>query len=313
MDYIVAGYNMLTDIYYADGSTVLNTPGGSFYSASGVKYWRDSVAYVGTAGPDFDENYLEWFENNKIECLVKKCLPHTLKYTLNYRPDGIWSEECTYGEEYETMAKDIGRITPAMLGEAIDSNTKGIYIEASLSAKIADNFKEVKALIPNGILMWEINGDDLRNPEAKAAINERIAQVDAFSLNFDEATGFFGTDDKDAILKGLSSYNKPCFFRMGELGAGMINGEKIVFAPSSGVDRSVDPTGCGNCSTAAAMIGLAEELGYEETVVMANLAAAACASQFGPFPRVTEETRSEAYGELQGILDKKEFVYGKLL
>ena len=46
MEYIVAGYNMLTDITYSDGSTIENTPGGSFYSASGVKFWRDSVAYA---------------------------------------------------------------------------------------------------------------------------------------------------------------------------------------------------------------------------------------------------------------------------
>ena len=99
MDYIVAGYNMLTDIYYADGSTLENSPGGSFYSASGVKFWRDSVAYVGTAGPDFDTWYGDWFRKNRIDCRVIPCLPHTLKYTLEYRPDGIWSERCLYGDD----------------------------------------------------------------------------------------------------------------------------------------------------------------------------------------------------------------------
>ena len=313
MDYIVAGYNMLTDIYYADGSTLMNTPGGSFYSASGVKFWRDSVAYVGTAGPDFDTWYGDWFRQNNIDCKVKTCLPRTLKYSLTYRADGIWREECTYGDDYELMAKDIGRITPDMLAEAVDSRTKGIYMEASLSAKIADHFPEVKALIPNGILMWEINGDDLRNPDAKAAIDERIAQVDAFSMNYDEAVGFFGTADKAAIAKAIGAYGKPCFFRQGELGAGLICKDRLVFAPAKGVEDSVDPTGCGNCSTAAAMIGLAEGLSDEETVAMANLAAAKCAGQFGPFPCVTTQTRREADIALQDFLRQKTFVYGRLL
>ena len=64
MEYIVAGYNMLTDITYSDGSTIENTPGGSFYSASGVKFWRDSVAYLGTAGPDFERWYGKWVSDN---------------------------------------------------------------------------------------------------------------------------------------------------------------------------------------------------------------------------------------------------------
>lgn len=313
MEYIVAGYNMLTDIYYADGTAKLNEPGGSFYSASGVKYWRDSVAYIGTAGPDFDKWYGEWFFRNNIECRVSKCLPYTLKYSLNYGENGIWTEECSYGEEYERMAKDIGRITPSMFEAAASPDTKGIYIEASLSAVIADHFADIKELLPSSLLMWEINGDDLRDQDSAAAIEERIHQVDAFSMNYDEASAFFGTSDKTHIASALGKYNKPCFLRQGELGAGMICGNNLVFAPSRGVQRSIDPTGCGNCSTAASMIGLAEGLSYEMTVAMANLAAAECAAQFGPFPCVTGSTRKEAKRALQAYLESDEFVYGRLL
>ena len=194
-----------------------------------------------------------------------------------------------------------------------DENTKGIYIEASLSAKIADHFREVKRLIPHGVLMWEINGDDLRDPQARDAINRRIGQADAFSMNFDEATGFFGTDDKDAILHALAAYQKPCFFRQGELGSGIICGEKAVFAPAVGVENSVDPTGCGNCSTAAAMVGLAEGKSYEETSAMANIAAAYCAGQFGPFREVTAQSRAEACRQLDDYMRHDPFVYGRLL
>lgn len=313
MEYIVAGYNMLTDIFYADGRKLENTPGGSFYSASGVKYWRDSLSYIGTAGPDFERWYGEWFRRNAIDCRVTPCLPKTLKYTLTYRSDGIWTEACSYGEEYERMAKDIGRLTPEMFAEAAGENCRGIYIEASLSAKIADDFPRIKALIPDALLMWEINGDDLRNGASHTAIEERIAQVDAFSLNFDEAVGFFATEDKTAILRGIAAFRKPCFFRQGELGAGIICGDVSVFAPAVGVGQSVDPTGCGNCSTAAAMVALSEKREYEEAVAMANLAAAACAAQFGPFPCVNEESRAEAEKNLTAFRAKANYVYGRLL
>ena len=312
MDYIAAGYNMLTDVYFSDGTSILNTPGGSWYAASGLAFWRKSVAYAGTAGPDFDAFYGEWFAANGITCRVRKCLPETLKYELSYRPDGIWTEKCSQGEAYEAMAKDVGRITPEMIAECAGPETKGIYIEASLSAKIADSFEAVKALVPGAFLLWEINGDDLRDPACKAAIETRIAQTDAFSMNFDEACGFFGTDDPEKILTGLQRYGKPCFFRLGERGAGLIFPDRAVFAPAIGLSESADPTGCGNCSTAASLIGLAEGLSPERTVLMATLAASYCARQTPPWPKADGAFRAEMEQKLEELLKTAEFTYDAL-
>ena len=302
MEYIAAGYNMLTDVYFADGRKILNTPGGSWYAASGLAFWRSSVAYAGTAGPDFDRYYGDWFAANGIICRVKKCLPETLRYELRYRPDGIWTEKCSQGEEYETMAKDVGRITPEDIAACAGPETKGIYIEASLSAKIADGFAAVKALVPQAFLMWEINGDDLRDPACKTAIEARIAQVDAFSMNHDEACGFFGTEDEASILAGLQKYGKPCFFRLGERGSSLVTPEGVTFAPAIDLAESVDPTGCGNCSTAAALIGLAEGLSAEKTVRMANLAASYCAKQTPPWPKADDAFRAEMERKLEEYL-----------
>lgn len=296
---------MLTDVFFADGRQILNTPGGSWYAASGLAFWRKSVAYVGTAGPDFDAFYRDWFAANGIECRVKTCLPETLKYELKYGANGIWTEACSQGEAYEAMAKDVGRITPEMLAECAGPETKGIYIEASLSAKIADGLAAVKALVPQAMLMWEINGDDLRDPACKDAIEARIAQVDAFSMNFDEACGFFGTEDPEEIVAGLQSYGKPCFFRLGEDGSALVMPEAAVFAPAIGLEESVDPTGCGNCSTAAALIGLAEGLSPEKTVLMANLAASYCAKQTPPWPLADDAFRAEMEERLDEIISRR--------
>ena len=312
MEYIAAGYNMLTDVRFADGRQILNTPGGSWYAASGLVFWRKSVAYVGTAGPDFDGFYGDWFAANGIDCRVKKCLPETLKYELTYGANGIWTESCSQGEAYEAMAKDAGRITPEMIADAAGPETKGIYIEASLSAKIADGFWEIKALVPQALLLWEINGDDLRDPACKQAIEARIAQADAFSMNFDEACGFFKTSDPEKILAGLQRYGKPCFFRLGERGSGLVTPEAAVFAPAIGLEESSDPTGCGNCSTAASLIGLAEGLSPERTVLMANLAAAYCAKQTPPWPGADDAFRAEMEQELEELLRTVEFTYGRL-
>ena len=299
MEYIVAGYNMITDIYYPDGSVVKASPGGSFYSAAGIKMWRDSVAYLGTAGPDFNDYYGKFFADNEISTYISEVLPKTLSYDLVYATDGSWSESCSYGDEFETMAKDVGRITPQMFAPLCDENTKGIYIEASLSAKIADDFPQVKALIPNGKLMWEINTEDLFDPAKKDAIMQRIGQVDIYSVNLHEAKAFFAKETKEQVVAEIQKIGKPCFLRLGEEGAGLVTADSAVFAPPVNVENSVDPTGCGNCSTAASLIGFAENLPVFDTVMMANISAGFNAQQIGPWPKVDTATRQQAYNMLE--------------
>ena len=294
MEYIVAGYNMITDIYYPDGRVIKASPGGSFYSAAGIRMWRESIAYVGTAGPDFNDYYGKFFADNNIETHISEVLPKTLSYDLVYAPDGSWTESCSYGEEFEVMAKDIGRITPEMFAPLCDENTKGIYIEASLSAKIADNFPQVKALIPNGKLMWEVNTEDLFDATKKEAILERISQVDIYSVNLHEGKAFFDRETKEEVIAEIQKLGKPCFLRLGEEGAGFVTATEAVFAPPVMVENSVDPTGCGNCSTAAALIGFAEGLPLLDATIMANISSGFNAQQVGPWPKVDAETQSKA-------------------
>ena len=299
MEYIVAGYNMITDIYYPDGRVLKGSPGGSFYSAAGIKMWRDNLAYVGTAGPDFIDFYGKFYADNNIRTVISEVLPKTLSYDLIYAPDGSWTERCSYGEEYEAMAKDVGRLTPEMFASLCDESTKGIYIEASLSAKIADDFDALKSLLPKGKLMWEVNTEDLFDPAKKEAILERIEKVDIYSVNLHEAKAFFGKETCEEVVSEIQKIGKPCFLRLGEEGAGLITADSAVFAPPVDVETSVDPTGCGNCSTAAALIGFAEGLPPFDTVMMANIAAGYNARQVGPWPVVTEKTREEAYAMLE--------------
>jgi len=150
MEYIVAGYNMVTDIYYPDREPVIASPGGSYYAAAGIALWRDSLVYIGTAGPDFGMHYGKYFSQSKIATDISECLPSTLYYTLHYNEDGSWEEACKQGTEYEEFAKKAGQLRPEMFLSHIDSDTKGIYIEASLSARIAGRFDELKRLIPHG-------------------------------------------------------------------------------------------------------------------------------------------------------------------
>lgn len=58
--------------------------------------------------------------------------------------------------------------------------------------------------------------------------------------------------------------------------------------------ETVDATGCGNCSTAAALYCYCEELDPTKVEVMANISAAYNLLQYGPYPDITSEIRKEA-------------------
>ena len=121
-------------------------------------------------------------------------------------------------------------------------------------------------------------------------------------MNLNEAKVFFGLDTLDDVLEELHKIGKPCFFRAGEKGAYMLQDGQTAFLPAVGTAESVDPTGCGNCSTAASLVGFAEGLGPWQTVAMANVAAGFNARQYGPWPLVTPQARSEARRQKEMLL-----------
>ena len=128
--------------------------------------------------------------------------------------------------------------------------------------------------------------------------------MDIYSVNLHEARGFWGKETLEEIIEEIQKLGKPCFLRLGEEGAGLVTADSAVFAPPVKVENSVDPTGCGNCSTAAALIGFAEGLDAFDTVMMANISAGFNACQIGPWPVVDEATRAEAQKLLEEAKEK---------
>ncbi len=302
MEYLVGGYTMLNDFDLPGGKRLRDVLGGSVFSAAGIRLWRDSVAYIGAAGEDFDRFYGPYFENNGIAVSVKKPVDRTLRYQMKYNDDGSWEESCQYGPEYEQKAARLCLLEAGQFAPYCGEDTKGIYVEAALSTRIVNQFSELKAMMPNGKLMWEITTGDLLTPSRHTQVLEKIQTVDAFSMNFNEAKAFFGKQELEEVLDELRKIGKPCFFRAGERGAYMLQGSETAFLPAVGTEESVDPTGCGNCSTATALIGYAEGLGPWETVAMANVSAGFNARQYGPWPLATPEARRQAQQQKEALL-----------
>ena len=170
MEYLVGGYTMMNDFDLKDGRQLRDVLGGSVFSAAGIRLWRDSVAYIGAAGEDFDQYYGPYFEANGIKVSVKKPVKHTLRYQMKYNADGSWEESCRYGEAYEEDASRMCALDASQFAPYCDENTKGIYLEASLHAPITGQFGQLKRMMPNGKLMWEITTGDLLAPKRHAQV-----------------------------------------------------------------------------------------------------------------------------------------------
>ena len=142
-------------------------------------------------------------------------------------------------------------------------------------------------------IMWEV-ATATANQEHLEDFYRILPTVDYYSLNLKEARSLFGLQEEREVIAHMAGLGVPVYFRVGVRGAYLIEGERIRFMPSFISPGEVDPTGCGNASTAAAMVGLVERRNPEEICAMAAVAASFNARQYGPQSCMNEEKRKEA-------------------
>jgi sugar/nucleoside kinase (ribokinase family) len=285
---------LLNDMNYADGSKAEGFLGGTIYTVAGIKPYSDDVLFITTAGPDFDQYFGDYYKKNNLSMEgVQFVLPKTEYNILDYAPDGRWWEYSKYGKDFERDWGPVALIKASFITKYSNEETLGIYFESGIQESVWKGIVEIRKAAPNAKIMWEIPTYDIDNPEVKERIGTLIKNVDIYSLNLPESMNYFGTKNEEESIQAIKDLGKPCFFRVGTKGAYMIQEDKAWFAPAIGVEKSVDATGCGNCSTGTAMYGFCEGLHPLKTVILANLAAALNALQFGPYPQFTEELRIE--------------------
>ena len=86
---------------------------------------------------------------------MKKPVDRTLRYQMKYNDDGSWEESCQYGPEYEQKAARLCLLEAGQFCPYCGEDTKGIYGGGAVHW-IMNQFSELKAMMPNGKLMWEI-------------------------------------------------------------------------------------------------------------------------------------------------------------
>ena len=299
MKYLVAGPTIVNDILLADKSEKQCVLGGSVYCVAGIKLWSDDCLYVSNVGPDFEDYYGAWMDANALKRDgLSVVLPHTWYTRLIYGEAGLHSEVFRYGEEEEALLNEMDVLSARQIALCCDADTKGIYVEAVETSQMWDQLDEIRARC-SAKIMWEIPTSAALDPARHAGVLRTIQKTDLFFINLPEAKALFGVQTEEQAIEQLLRLKKPCFFRVGSKGAYMLQDGQAAFAPSVTVGPVVDPTGCGNVSTAAALYGWCE--GYEPKKIarLANISAAYNLLQYGPCPKVDASMRRHAEELLQ--------------
>ncbi len=305
MEYVVAAMSIVNDLQYADGRRVRQVTGGGLFMLGGVLSLRPRAGFVTAAGPDFEEYHGTFFSQNKLSVAgVHRTLPHTHYTTVRYAADGSWREESVYGPDYEKDNAENTMIHGEWVAALCGPDTKAVYTESGAEELFwqPQELAAIRTAAPNALLMWEVPHYNTFSPTQKPLIWPALRQTDLFSVNLREARELFGAAGRADAIRAIRATGKPCFLRLGIEGACVVMpGQKAVMVPSTGLARTVDPTGCGNCSTAAAMVGFAEGMPPALIAAYANVAADYNALQLGPCPELTDALRARMANEAKAL------------
>lgn len=329
--------------YIADGATITNRllfldgrvkdkimGGGGFYAYTALRMCTDDCLFLSSVGKDFDDFYGDWFEKNRCsrEGLFVR-LEKTMFNDLKYFPDGSYIEYSIYGKKYtDEQLADMRKSGLVFLGEEdpverakqslscadvvpFMDDAKGIYTSQALTDENSELLMEHKK---GGCqIMWEIPATSVETAHQKyleggiEGLKHYLRAVDILSINRNECSIIFEVDTDKEILPLLKALELPVYYRVGTDGAYMIAEGKEYFVPMISTvekEKEIDPTGCGNSSTGAALWAWCE--GYDPlmTCVIGNVVASYNVRQYGPFLDMSQEIREEMLHTAQEIYDK---------
>ena len=297
MKYVIASTIVTDEIHFYGREEPVTVPGGAgIYALAGARLFADDVVPVPGGGEDFAALFGKWFADNAISMEhVTVTTEHTPQNIIQYFADGERSETPRFGFAHYHTAE----VRPEYLEEAF-READGIYIFRNADSAFWDSVLSMKR-DSRAKVLWEIALDAAR-PGMLREVRRIAESVEILSINRTEAKALTGKDEEGA-LEVLSSWDVPLiFYRRGAEGSVMLaGGEKIEVPAKSGV-KVVDPTGGGNSSSGAVLVGYCEGKCPAECALMGNLAAQMCIEVYGVPERITPKMRQAALKYIQAAL-----------
>ena len=283
-EYLTAGISIINDIAYPDGKTKKGNLGGcGIFAYGGIGLFTDQVIMISSGGHDYWDYYGAYFEDNLMDRQgIYFDLPYTHHTELKYEKDGRWSERSLYGDDYFALQSENNRTSYKKLLPFLTEGTKGLYIDSAAQEKIFEEIEMIREKAKNIRIMWEPPTFSSKDPSLRERILDNLNKVDYYSMNLDEAGCFFDKQGRDEIIEAIMKLAIPCFLREGENGSTWIEDGKAVSERAYRPEDAVDVTGCGNCSSAAALYWRVEGSGFEDIVINSNIAAGYNAAADGP-------------------------------
>lgn len=318
MDYVIGGNVMLDTVRFADGTTHARESigGPATFAYSGVKLWTDSVLQCSRVGRDYHNLFDAWVEKNSVETKgfkeVCECCNHSRlvyfkdgtygaddKFTASFGPDksyqrAVFSERSQDMGYMKTSPSDLGEFTKA-------GGVKGVYMAQNCDSVFWDQIGALKAR--DGFqVMWEIEATSAY-PPCLDRVRYACRYADIFSINLQEAQSLFGIEKETACIRELQKLPVDMIlFRVGERGLYTVTPDKCYYLPPAPTDRFVDPTGCGNTSTGAALYAYTQGCDPLMTGIMANCASAQNIRQFGVIEDF-KAAREQAYDQAEKLYE----------
>ena len=281
--YLTAGLVNIDNIYSCSKQMEASSKlgGGAMFALSALRLWTDDPLLVSYVGQDFDEFFGDWMNANGCSTEgVCRVVDKTPRSHLEYQDNG------TYIPRIKPSWYSGARMTPniQLLQRHLNNDLAGVHIVSHSDAVFFEQLDHYRKLY--GFRVGFEIGNAFDDPHVSEMIKEVTDNyVDFFSLSFTEAKEYYpGIRDVQDGVDMCLSLKCPVYFRLGEDGAYMtMNGNAYRF---SMIDefKTVDPTGCGNASTAAAFWALSENKSVEEAGIIAAVTASLNASYSGIIP-----------------------------
>ena len=299
-EYMTIGTLFINNINFADGTKKEGIMGGGgLFAYCGMLQYTENALLLSAVGTDVEEHFGPWLTHNKISRtgFVRYSNKNTVA-TMQYQPDGQWNETFAHGPR--ALGKDINCLdgdTLLHMGKVVSKGLKGVYFCAGVHNDLFFN-ELTKMRDEFGFkVMYELFTEECKPENLHSFVTKAFPKVDIFSLNRTESYTLFGVADEQSAIEKITKIGIPCFYRVGSKGSYMIQDGKAEFMPTAHLvpkEQEVDPTGCGNCSTSAALWAYCEGYSSKQIASIANVAAGYNVQQYGPYPVFNSFTRKEA-------------------
>ena len=298
MNYIANGNVFVNEINKADGTQYEGIlGGGTLFAFCGMYLYSDSCVYVSPMGTDWEHWFKRWETDNGVS--HDGLIPFNNQTTiarLTYLPDGQWHEYFDFGPSTD-QKKLLVKQQREMIENQLAKGAKGLYICNKINDEDYWNYFDKLKRKYHFKTMLELDTADCIAINLDKLISKVLPYIDIFSLNRPESFSLFDVNSEEDAIKKILEIAKPCYYRVGKKGAYMISNGNYVFCPSINPFpelKEVDPTGCGNCSTGAALFAFSEGYSNAKIAAYASVAAGYNVMQYGPYPDFSSNTRNNA-------------------